>query len=175
MVGGPERGGDCVVHRREGRPARRDLEGVDDDLVPGERLQGGHVVAVRHPPVDQRNVEARRAVALLLNHPHHAVEHRVVALVEDQQHVMVVDVEVALRLGVVVQPQDSGSRTAAENLPAGVEAFADPLGPRQRVRECRPRSCRAGFEDGGAFGGRPRFPGALVPATRVARRGPARD
>ena len=69
-------------------PAAGDFHGVDHEPLADEGLERGHVVAVLHPVVHQRIVEAlgTPGAGLGLHHVDHRRDHDRVALVERQQH-----------------------------------------------------------------------------------------
>ena len=97
--------------------------------------QGGDVVAVSEPPLDQRIVErmgSRLRRALRVDDLEGGRQDGGVGLVEHDQDVGVPEVEVAFRLGLVVEAEDGRRRAAAQDLAARLQAAGEgrePEGP----------------------------------------------
>ncbi len=124
-VDGAERADHLVEEAGQRGPRPRDLGRVDDDAGAPQRGERGDVVAVAEPALDQGAIErvgAGRAAALVVDDGERAGEDVGVGLVEDDEHVGVGLLEVAARLGLVVEAQHGRRRAAAQDPAAGVEA-----------------------------------------------------
>ena len=154
--------------------------------LPPQRRQGGHVVAVAEPALDQGDVQwIRVPTALLVDHGHRPSEDDRVSLVEDDEDVRVRLLEIACRLRAIVETEHGRGRPAAKDPPAGLEPgrerreTEDPplLGGRARV-DAQPRlgdeaeRALAADEELGQVGARGR-PGTEALGAHHAARRPA--
>ena len=116
---------DLVVEAGQRGPLARDLGRVDHDAGAPQRRQGRDVVAVpsqRSTSATSSGLRAGLRAALVVDDGHGAGEHVGVGLVEHDEHVGVALLEVALRLGLVVEAQHGGRGAAAHDAPARLEA-----------------------------------------------------
>ncbi len=116
---------DGPVEGGQRRPPGRDLDGVDHHARPPERGEGGHVVAVAQPAVDQVGAEHLAAAALVVDDGERRGHQGRIALVEHDEDVGVGQVEGASRLGRVVEAEHGRGGAAAQDAAAGVQAVGE--------------------------------------------------
>src|SRR5271165_4657275 len=86
-----------VVDASEGPPGGGDLDCVDDDPGPGDRLERRRVVALSEPSLDEADVEGLGGLTLLRENLHRRVDNQGVAFVESDEDVAVWKVESPFR------------------------------------------------------------------------------
>ena len=112
-----------LVDHRERGPGAAHFHRVHHDVVRHERFELADVVAVLHPPVDERAVHRHRTGAALGDDAHHPVDHVRVPFVVGEQQVRVAGLIAPVRLDVVVQAQHRGRGPTLHDPPHRVECL----------------------------------------------------